>query len=94
MAKILFLREGPGKDRVASQRDIPVEAVLERIGVRKPEFRTSELPVLPAAKSDLTAVRDPAYVVVQVTPKEVQDAFNRPGYYLLRDVTPAEARRW
>jgi hypothetical protein len=94
MAKLVFLREGFGNDRIASEREIPIGVLLKGIGHRKAEYRADELPAIYTDKPSLTGIREPAYVVVHIKSVDVQGMFSRPGYYLLRDVKPEETIRW
>ena len=94
MTQILFLREGAGNDRVTSARDLPVDAVIIGAGPRRPTFIGSHLPTLRTERPDLTAFRDFTHVAVRVASNEINGMFDQTGYYILTDVTPAEASKW
>jgi hypothetical protein len=94
MAQLVFLREGSGPERIASHRDLPIQAVLTGLGARSARYAGTEVPTLPTDRQDLTGLRDPAYVVVRVSAKELGNPFGKVGCYFLQGVSPAEASDW
>lgn len=94
MAKLVFWREGHGPARIVPQCDISVDVVRARIGARPVVHIDGEPPERPTDRPDLTPYRDPDCVLVYITSLECNVVFDKPGYYLLKDVTPAEASQW
>jgi len=94
MAKIVFLREGSGSDRLINRHETTVSSVLAHIGNRVPKYIGAQPPTIPTDRPDLTSVRNPAYVLVSIASTETEGALDKPGYYLLENVTPAEADKW
>ncbi len=94
MAKLLYLKEGQGPERLRSGPEITVDLVLSKVAGRKVQYAGPTPPHFPIAGLDLTAYRDPICVLVDVSASELNDVFDKPGYYLLHGVKPAEAEKW
>jgi hypothetical protein len=94
MAQLVFLRDGSGPERIASIRDLPIQAILAGLGARSARYAGTDVPTLPTERQDLTGVRDPGYVVVCVSAQELGNSFGEVGCYLLEGVSPTEASKW
>lgn len=94
MARLFFLREGTGPERIASSRDVPVQTILAGLRARSGSYVGIEVPTVRTAGQGLTSIRDPGYVVACVSAKELGGPFDKVGCYFLEDVPPAEAGNW
>jgi len=94
MAKIFYLREGYGLERVTGGFDIGMEKLVAKVGVRTVKFVGNEPPTLPTKREDLTRFRDLLFVLAQIPTVEVNQKFPKEGFYLLEAVKPKEANAW
>jgi hypothetical protein len=94
MARLIFLREGEGPERIACTREVPVQTILAGLGARSGRYVGIEVPTLPTARPDLNYIRGPGYIVACVFENELGDPFDKVGCYFLEGVSPVEAGNW
>ena len=94
MAKLVYLREGTGPDRLTYGADLTLQDLILRLGERTGSYVGFTLPTLPTDRPDLTPFRDPSYVYIYVTSSEGMGDFSQQGYYLLEGVSPTEVGEW
>jgi hypothetical protein len=88
MAKLYYVKDGPLRESSGPGRDILLAVLENRLTGHDVTYLGQPLPVLnPAYPS-----RDPTHVVIEVEADEpVGQMFTRRGFYVLPQLTPAEA---
>lgn len=94
MAKISYLREGTGPQRVILGFDIARDKLMAQMGSRTAQYVGHEPPSSPTDREDLTPVRDSRWVLAYISAGEINQIFPKEGFYLLNDVEPKEACDW
>lgn len=94
MARIVYLREGVGPDRMTYGADIPITDLLGWLGDRTTNYTGLEIPTIPTDRLDLTPFRDPNHVFVYVISAEDISLLGQRGYYMLEGVSLIEAAEW
>ena len=94
MAKIYYLREGSGPERVTGGFDISMEKLMTKVGNRSVKFVGNQPPTFPTKREDLTPFRDHSYTLAQIEAGDVNHKFSKEGFYLLEGVEPKEANSW
>ena len=94
MAKIYYLREGSGPERIIEDLDISLEKLMMKVGNRTAKFVGNQPPTYPTEREDLTPYRDPSRTLAQIAAGEVNNKFPKEGLYLLEGVEPKEANAW
>jgi hypothetical protein len=94
MARICFLREGEGSDRISAAFDIDVDVLMAKIGRRTVKNLGEDIPVIPTNREDLTRFRQPSRTLVHISDRETNRVFQDEGWYHLEEVEPEEADNW
>ena len=85
MAMLFFVKDGPRPDNFGPGHNIQLMKLYNQIPNLDPFYLGTEPPTFHEESPSMY----PVWVVVEVSPSEVAGRkFNRPGFYVLRDLAP------
>ena len=95
MAKIWYVREGSRPNNSIAGPELSLDQCIRLFSGFKITYCEQEPPESPSNRNDLTEVRNPNYVCIEIDSKEAtqnKSPFDKAGFYFVFDLRPDKAR--
>jgi len=95
MSKIWYVKGGPRPNNAVPGGELSLDQYRNLFGCFEIKYLGQEPPEIRSDRDNLTEVRKPKYVVIEVDTHEAaqnKSPFDKEGFYLVLDLTPDKAR--
>jgi len=94
MAKIWYVKEGLRPNNAIAGPELTLDQCIKLFQGFEFKYLAEQPPEFPSDRNDLTQIRDPRWVVLEIYSSEASEnklRFDKEGFYLVADLIPNEA---